>query len=333
MYCRACRGILDPFLWLGTIQLTGYLAPDEEARPSGPLTLCACAECRLVQLDHTTPRDLLFSRYWYLSGINETMRAELADVVDRANVWADAQARGEVVLDIGANDGTLLACYEGRGHAVRIAYEPALNLQPALHQHAEMVVADYFPNGYKQIKPFEGQVRIITSIAMFYAVDNLDPFLAAIKALLHRDGVWIVQLQDLDQMIAATAYDNICHEHLTYWSMSTFDTLLRRYELQVSHVERRAINGGSLRFYVQHTGKFVAPSVIDQREKEHGCDSWTALEEFARQVEHSKTQLRAALGIRRKAGQTIDLYGASTKANTLLQVCCLDRRWLRWAWE
>src|SRR5262252_1162898 len=334
MQCRACRGVLDPFLWLGSLQLTGYLAADEE-RPKSPLTLCACSDCRLVQLEHTTPRDLLFERYWYRSGINEMMRAELTDVVDHALAWCDAASRGEVVMDIGANDGTLLAAYEGRraGKVIRIAFEPARNLQPLLHEHAEMVIANYFPHGYKQIQALEGQVRIITSIAMFYAVEELDEFLAAVKALLHRDGLWIVQLQDLDQMIASTAYDNVCHEHLTYWSMSTFDRLAHRHDLQVSHVERRAINGGSLRFYVQHTGKFVSPSVIDQRAKERGCDSWAALEGFARNVEHNKTQLRAALGLRRKAGQTIDLYGASTKANTLLQVCGLNRSWLRWAWE
>jgi hypothetical protein len=341
MYCRACKGTLDPFLGLGSLQLTGYLAPDEERRPSIPLTLCACSDCRLVQLQVTAPRELLFERYWYQSGINETMRAELADIADHAIAWVTPQLQpGDVVIDIGANDGTLLAAYKGqpyKGHpftkVTRVAFEPAKNLRPALASHAELIISDYFPQGYQEIRAWEGQVQIITSIAMFYAVDKLHPFLAAISALLAPHGVWIVQLQDLDQMLRATAFDNICHEHLCYYTLGTFETLIAPYGLQVSHVTRRAINGGSLRFYVQHAGHLVSPSVPDQRAREQGCDSWASLEAFARSVEQVKAQIRAALALRRKHGQTIDLYGASTKANTLLQVCGLNRLWLRQAWE
>src|SRR5262245_26056125 len=110
MLCRACRNTLDPILDLGEIELTGFLGPDEEARPTAPLRLCACSACRLVQLDHTVPRDLLFTRYWYRSGVNEVMRAELESVVDEALSWVSLTPR-DVVLDLGANDGTLLHRY------------------------------------------------------------------------------------------------------------------------------------------------------------------------------------------------------------------------------
>src|SRR5262245_32527408 len=135
--CRSCGAMLDPFLDLGDLQLTGYLAVEEPARPTAPLVLAACSDCHLVQLLHTTPREQLFTHYWYRSGVNEVMRAELLDVVDDAVHRVDLLP-GDLVLDTGANDGTLLAAYpahETRLH--RIAYEPAANLQEVLRPHAE----------------------------------------------------------------------------------------------------------------------------------------------------------------------------------------------------
>src|SRR5262245_29277110 len=225
--CRGCRGAIDPFLDFGAVQLTGYLAPAEAARPSHALTVGACTECGLVQLTETAPQQDLYTQCWYQSGINEGMRAELSDVVRFALARVELRP-ADAVLDLGANDGTLLASYatEGWPKLMRIAFEPAHNLQDPLQQHAEMHFCDYFPDPYKAIQPLEGKIKIITSIAMVYGVDDLPTFLTAIAALLHEDGVWVVQFQDLAGMIHATAFDNICHEHLAYFSLATFSQLL-----------------------------------------------------------------------------------------------------------
>lgn len=331
--CRACAGTLDPVLALGAIQLSGYLSPEEVARPTAPLTLCSCRVCQLVQLQHTTTRDLLFEQYWYRSGVNEVMRAELHDVVESAVAMVGLAAK-DVVLDIGANDGTLLSQYAAYDWGLlRVAFEPAQNLQAQLARHCERLVPTYFPGRADQIRTLAGRVKIITSIAMVYAVDHLAPFFTAIQQLLHEDGVWIVQFQDLAGMIRTTAFDNICHEHLCYFSLQSFEALAATYGLRVVDVVPRAINGGSYRLSLRHVLHAANPSVRAMRAREAGCQDWAALERFAWQVEETKRQIRATLRARVRAGQTIDLYGASTKANTLLQVCGLDRQWLRQAWE
>lgn len=332
--CRSCRATLDPILDLGALQLSGYLAPDEPDRPRWPLVLGVCSACQLVQLRHTAPREQLFRHYWYRSGVNEVMRAELHDIVDTACAMVRL-TRDDVVLDIGANDGTLLARYPEAmsGRICRVAYEPAANLAALVRARAEVVLHGYFPDGYAQIQHLEHKVKIITAIAMVYAVEDLARFLAAIERLLHKDGVWIVQFQDLAEMLRATAFDNICHEHLTYLSLQSFSTLLTPYGLVVTYAERRAINGGSYRLFVQHAGRSVHPSVADLRMAEEGCHDWAALERFAWRVGEVKRQIRAAIDTRRALGQVIDLYGASTKANTLLQVCGLGEGEIRQAWE
>src|SRR5262245_61367617 len=297
--CRACTGPLDPFLDLGTPQLTGYLAPDDPPRPEVPLVLCACSDCKLVQLRHTTPRELLFSQYWYRSGVNEVMRAELMDVVREAVVRVGGLGRNDVVLDIGANDGTLLASYPNVAPRIsRVAFEPAFNLQAGLQDHADLIFRSYFPDGCAQLLDeyqLGGRVKIITAIAMVYAIDDLTPFLTAIATLLHEDGVCIVQFQDLDQMLRRCAFDNICHEHLTYLSLRSVEALLKPYGLVVTHVDRRPINGGSLRLTIRHEGWAPHQSVLRQRIEEEGCHDWGTLEHFAWRVEESKRQIRAAI--------------------------------------
>jgi len=339
--CRSCGGHLDTILDLGVLAVSNF--PDGEldvlASPRAPLDLCACTTCRLVQLRHTVDPDTLFrDHYWYRSGINETMRAELADVVAQGIAHVDRFAFSDFVCDIGANDGTLLAEY--RRHLVtrdvpRIAFEPARNLQSALAQHAEVHIADYFPPTRIEHRGLTGRVRILTSIAMFYDLDDPSRFVEGVRELLHPQGVWIVQFQDLHQMMRATAFDNICHEHLCYYSLQSFEQLIAPHGLTVVDAEVRAINGGSYRLYVKHTPAercVTQANVSKLRQWEADCQDWHALERFGWRVGEVKKQIRAVLDHLTDLGP-IDVYGASTKFNTLAQYCGLDGALIRQAWE
>lgn len=328
--CRLCGGILDSILDLGELALSDFVEKDKPLQRA-PLDLCACVDCTLVQLRHTTNPDLMFRKYWYLSSINETMRDELADIVQKALELVPLE-RGDVVVDVGANDGTLLSAYpEG---IVRIGYEPALNLQEALRQHATITVPRYFPDtGGRLMNTFERQVKILTSIAMFYDLDEPKHFVDAVARALHPNGVWIVQFQDLDQMTKATAFDNICHEHLVYYSLETFEDLIFRSGLKVVKAERRAINGGSYRLYVRHYQHDADPSVDALRHIESGCQEWTRFYHFGWAAGEVKKQIRGTLTHLLATGKTVDIYGASTKFNTLAQWCGIDGELVRQAWE
>lgn len=346
--CRSCGGRLDPVLNLGNLALSnfpsGEILTNTPIGERSPLDLCACVNCRLVQLQHTVNPDWMFKdHYWYRSGINETMERELADVVRQGIAHAGPIQLGDYVMDTGANDGTLLSFYRTHPetkHVPRVAYEPAQNLHLTLADHCEVLIRDYFPPVNPRIhSQLRGRVRILTSIAMFYAANNPHLFVKSVKELLHQEGVWIVQFQDLHQMMQATAFDNICHEHLIYYSLESFERLIAPHGLRVIDAEVRKINGGSYRLYVMHEDAAAnsrhlieLAEVRKLRQWENGCQDWHALERFGWRVGEVRQQLQAALEQIADRGP-IDVYGASTKFNTLAQYCGIDGKLVRQAWE
>lgn len=323
--CRSCDGPLYPFFDLGKIVPSDFLLPDAPDRPAIPLSLCVCDACQLVQLQHTTDPESLFRQYWYRSGINEIMRAELEQIV----VSLPGALGGKTVIDIGANDGTLLRHYAASVR--KIAFEPADNLIERCSQIADLTYHEFFPGPASACLP-NRSIDIATSIAVFYDLDDPRSFVAEIDRLLTPDGVWMVQMQDLAQMIEQRAFDNIVHEHLCTYSLQSFITLLDGYDLQVVQAERRAINGGSLRIYVQRRHILQRPLVKGLLDKEARLISPPMLEAFAWQAGQVRTQLQEMVHAASAQGP-IDLYAASTKSSTLLQYCGLDHTVIRQAVE
>lgn len=344
--CRVCETQLDPILSLGPLHISSFLAPLEEpSHPKVPLELTRCPHCTLVQLRHTTPPEWLYgpSQYWYRSGINETMRAELADVVEAA-CRVVSLAPYDQVLDIGANDGTLLACYPPK--IIRTAFEPSQNLLKELRQHAELVIPLPFPPPFFK-RDWEGRFQVVTSVAVFYDLEDPKKFCEAIKFLLAKEGVWIIQLQDLAGMLTSVAFDNINAEHLEYYSLVSLVYLLAPFGLQVVRVEPRAINGGSLRVFVAHVGSTLAHEIdpgyfgeqlhieeklglLLQSDPDLTQETFTR---FAGKIQTVKTQLRSLLVRAKAQGLVVDLYAASTKSSTLLQYCDITATLIRQAVE
>jgi hypothetical protein len=269
--------------------------------------------------------------------VNEAMRAELADIQQQA------QARlpyvldyHYLVIDIGANDGTLLSHYkqgeDDDQHPLRIAFEPALNLRDALDKHTEVSYADFFP-GEQSAQIASGGISIITSIAMFYDLDDPIAFVREIDRLLTQDGVWVVQFQDLAQQIETNAFDNFCFEHRGYYSLQTFMQTLVGTNLHVVDVERRAINGGSLRITVQRQHRPVSPVVAQLLAREAAWTSRRALELFTWRVQEVQRLVYEMVHSAKEITGAVDLYAASTKSSTLLQACGIDHRLIRQAVE
>jgi NDP-4-keto-2,6-dideoxyhexose 3-C-methyltransferase len=325
--CRMCNSPqLDPILSLGDLYLSAFPLPGEPLQKA-PLDWMICQACDFVQLRHSVPVEQLFRQYWYLSGINEAMRAELGDIVDQARTIIGPFQPGDSVIDIGANDGTLL---EKVGPVPRrIAFEPAHNLYHNLRQHCDLLVSDFFPGSAPEVGVV--QAKLITSIAMFYDLDDPFSFVQGIKRLLHPQGVWVVQFQDLLQMLQACAVDNICHEHVTYPTLKDLKRLCNACGLEVIDAERRAINGGSLRLYIRHVGMQPVPMRVHELlDKEAGI--YDLLQSFVHRVEESKRQIMELVTQARTLGP-VDVYGASTKFNTLSQYCGLDGSLIRYAVE
>lgn len=307
--CRSCDGAMFTVIALGDACVPGFIHPGEPDPPRVPLTLMMCRRCKLVQLGNTTPPEILYTKFFYRSSITETMRTHLKQIVAELTNEAKVIA-GDSVLDIGANDGTLLSNY---GENVRtVAVEPANNLRDECATRVNLVITDLFPT-----KQLNGErFQAISAIAMFYDVDEPLNFLAEVRRHLNPTGVFVVQMNYLDTMIRDCAIDNIGHEHLTYFNMTTLAPLLRAAGLEPYKVSRNGLNGGSFRVYCSQDGRNPDGSVEDliQEEIKSGRGS---LESILRMWEQAKL-IRTAIKKFVHNKQKVYLLGASTRGLTLL---------------
>ena len=331
--CRACNGPLRPILDLGNHRLNDFPAAgdDLESRREIPLVLMVCVDCSLVQLGHTVPPDWMYRTYWYRSAVNESMVAELRGIVKEAAAQVPLAAT-DYVLDIGANDGTLLAAYLSLPyHPIRAAVEPARNLHDHLSRYTDILIPEYFPTD--QLDRLAGRFKVITAIACCYDLEDPVAFFRQIARLLHPAGIAVVQFQDLLQQIHATAFDNIVHEHLEYYTLGSLLEICLDSGLQADRVQPSAINGGSLRVTLRRVEKGgkgrLMPTVAAQLLAEHeaglsveqiGRGDLSAFTFFRTRVSTICAHLQAILAVARSQGQVVDWYGASTKSNCTLQV-------------
>lgn len=320
--CRACGSSDIPtVLDLGMFAISDFLDSPDAFTDRAPLELVRCEGCTLVQLRHTVDRDRLYKRYWYRSATQPTMVSALQDVVRDATARV-ALDEGDAVIDIGANDGTLLRMYP-KG-VRRIAYEPAENLWPALQGRSWDSAVDivsvhgYFPQMVgDQLVGMEPGAKIITSCACFYDVNDPNQFVEGIKKSLHPEGVWINQMAYLPATLEIGNFGDFCHEHLTYWTADAFYRLLQRHDLSVEEFALNDVNGGSIRFTVRH-GEIVPLNLPLPH-------VWDVFEERIMRQRHEVIRtIQQLLG----QGKTIVGYGASTKGNTYLQYWGISPRWV-----
>jgi NDP-4-keto-2,6-dideoxyhexose 3-C-methyltransferase len=331
--CRSCGGELASVLSLGNIFVSNFVHPHESDGVRAPLDLVLCGSCSLLQLGHTVEPEILYQTYWYRSGTNSTMRGALANIATTAELLAHVAA-GDAVLDTGCNDGTLLASYESRG-AYKIGFDPAQNLAPFSRQVADKIVVGFFDAASYLQDPDLGARRpkVITSIAMFYDLDEPGRFVEDIKAVLHPDGVWVVQMSYLPLMMRDHEIGNVCHEHLTYYSLASFERVLAPRDMEIVDVELNDVNGGSLRAYVRNRSasasgfgdasyRALAAKRVDlmrEQEAQLRLGSADTYRDFAMWVGRIRDDVVGYIRTQAGQGRKVYVYGASTKGNTVLQ--------------
>jgi len=295
-----------------------------------PLELVRCAGeggCGLVQLRHSIDPAALYFDYGYRSGITHSMRDNLADITSKIDRLITLRA-GDTVLDIGCNDGTLLCSYQTAG-IDKIGIDPSTNVLEVARGKGLDVVNDYFSAAaYKKARP-EKPARAITSIAMFYDLEQPRGFVSDISSILADDGVWVIELSYLPFMLQKNSFDTICHEHLEYYSLSTLEWLFDKEGLAVQQIEFNEINGGSVRMFVRHQSAFDVPDDAVKRartgELTMALRDEQTYESFRDNVARVRSELQRALNDARANGKAVYLYGASTKGNTILQFCGINR--------
>lgn len=346
--CRVCGSdALVAVMDFGDQCIAGAFATpggDQVDETRYPLQLVRCDRtasddnCGLLQLRHTISGDALYASYWYRSGINRTMTENLHEIAAQANELVGGIAPGDIVVDIGCNDGTLLDGYAGfADDVICLGIDPSDVTRYAVAKGYD-VVNDYFSNAAMQSRHPGRKAKIITSIAMFYDLEDPNEFVADIAASLTDDGVWVSEFSYMPTMLEMNSFDTICHEHLEYYSLAVIERLFAKADLQVLRVELNDVNGGSIRLFAGRAGgRGMRPEhetrLAELRAKELaiGLDGGEPYEAFRKRAERVRDELRALLVRLKVEGKTVHIYGASTKGNTTLQFANIDNALVEYA--
>jgi NDP-4-keto-2,6-dideoxyhexose 3-C-methyltransferase len=291
-----------------------YVAREDPQGKAYSLRLMLCQRCTLLQLAEATPRDVLYhSNYGFKSGVNEAIVADLADVALYA---CEAFSNPSSWLDIACNDGTLLS--HVAPHVHRVGIDPMMQFAAEASRHGT-IVSDFFSPRY-----FTGQLfDVVTSVSMFYDLADPNEFVEGVREVLSTHGVWVIQQNYALDMLTSNAVDNICHEHVTYFTVRALWDLLHRAGLEINDVAYSSVNGGCFRTLVSHRGRrTVADSVWRalELESEAGLGDPRTYRDWMLAVRAELQRTSEFLADCKAAGKSVYVYGASTRGGTLLQL-------------
>ena len=209
-----------------------------------PLNLVYCNNCCLLQLEHTAPQEIMYKKYyWYKSGVTKTMRDGLKELY--LDIKKNCVIKsGDVILDIGANDGTLLKYFK-KDNIITIGCEPAKNLKNELKKNCHFLINDFWHTKHLKKIPNKFQkLKVISAIGMFYDLENPSEFIKHAAEALDDDGIFVAQLMCSHSMFKTNDLGNICHEHLEYYSYNSLKYLLEKNGLKMFKISENNINGG-----------------------------------------------------------------------------------------
>jgi hypothetical protein len=327
--CRVCGSDdLVKTLDLGEQALTGVF-PRSATAPigSGPLELVWCRNCTLLQMGSSyDPGEMYGANYGYRSGLNRSMVEHLKRKA-RALETLVGLKPGDTVLDIGSNDGTLLASYQEPGvHLVGI--DPTAEKFRHFYPSGATVIPGFFSSAIF-LAAGAAKARIITSISMFYDLEDPSAFVRQVGECLADDGVWHLEQSYMPSMLRTTSYDTVCHEHLEYYSLGVVNRMLKAAGLEIADVGFNQINGGSFAVTACRPGApyrrrpELVQWLLDQEER-MGFHTPTPYQDFEQRVFRHREDFQQLLRALRRGGARIMGQGASTKGNVLLQFCGFD---------
>ena len=327
-HCLLCKNKkLTKIFSLGNLYVSNFVVKSKIKKGiKAPLKLLHCRNCELIQLSHIAPQEIMYKRfYWYRSGVTKTMREGLKNIFDDSLKFVKIKKK-DLVLDIGANDGTLLKYYKNK--SITLGCEPAKNLQKELKKNCHYRMNNFwsFEEFLKISKKYKlPNPKIITAIGMFYDLEDPNKFIKDAALSLHDEGVFIAQLMCLKSMVAQNDIGNICHEHIEFYSLKSLKYLFESNGLEIFRIEENEINGGSFRIYCR---KYKSGSIKLPNENVKKM-----MKSFVKRAKLNKKLTMRFLNKRKSEGKSILLYGASTKGNTLLQYYGINSKLIPYAAE
>lgn len=313
---------------LGHQALTGVFprSPSEKIT-RGPLELVWCPDSGLLQLKHSYDSSEMYGdNYGYRSGLNQSMVDHLADKVAYLERRFPLNP-GDVVVDIGSNDATMLKLYAAQ-NIHRIGIDPTGKKFSQYYPPEIALIPDFFSaDVYRSVQ--SKPARIVTSIAMFYDLESPVNFARQIESILADDGVWHFEQSYMPSMLRLNSYDTVCHEHLEYYSLSVVKTILEMAGLRLVDVGMNSVNGGSFAVTATkahnksiQTNHAVINWLLGQEDR-MGLNTPRPYREFEERVFRHRDDLTRLIRSLKGDGKKILGYGASTKGNVVLQFCGL----------
>ena len=326
--CRACEEkSLRLFLPLGNQPLANsFLKSPEEFSEEQffPLDTHFCESCSLVQIPDVVDPEVLFRHYLYVTGTSDTIaqhnRAYAQSVTDM--LWLTGN---DLVVEVASNDGSLLRCFQDFG-VKTLGVDPATNVAAMARANGVETINEFFNlNTAQKIRAEYGPAKAVIGNNVLAHVDDTQNFLRGCKEVIGKEGLVIIEMPYLGDLLNRTEYDTIYHEHLCYFSVNSLMRLGESAGLVIVRMDHVPIHGGSLRMHaghveVRHTH---SPQVLEwaEEEKNRGFTNFSRYEQLARSVEHSRDSLVELLKRLKVEGKTVAGYGAAAKGNTLLNYC------------
>lgn len=325
--CRLCSSArLAQVLDLGQQALTGVFPRDrDEAVPVGPLQLCKCLDCGLVQLRHNYDLSQLYGEnYGYRSGLNQSMVRHLQQKVERLRKLVELR-EGDLVIDVGANDSTLLQSYPARGLEL-VGIDPSGPKFARFYPPHIKLIPDFFRAQLVRQRYPGRRAKVLTSIAMFYDLERPMNFVRDVAEVLDDQGIWVFEQSYLPTMLDTSSYDTACHEHLEYYALRQVQRMLDEAGLKIVDLEFNDVNGGSFSVTAAkrdarhpEVTRLVQSTLAEEHAR--GLDDLETFRRFSARVETHRKALVELLRRLQREGKKVLGYGASTKGNVLIQYC------------
>ena len=327
--CQVCgRAPLEPVLFLGYHVPVNWMRPvgaPLREEPAFPTRLVICPACHLAQIGFIVDQRVLFPPdYPYTTGTTQILRENFAQLADEVRGTIGIRPE-DLVIDIGSNDGTLLANFQRLGCRV-LGIEPTLKAQVANERGIPSMMAFFAPAVAAEARRLHGPARLVTATNVFAHIPDIHAIVEGIGALLAPDGLFISESHYFADLVATLQYDTIYHEHLRYYTVRSLSALLGRHGFRVIRAQRIPTHGGSIRVYAtRDPSAAVDGSVAALLAEEGGLVAGSPrLREFREQVLRSKLDLVALLRHLKQAGKRIVGLGAPSRASTLINYAGLD---------
>ena len=330
MSCKNCKSrTLKKIINIGNQPISSHFYTNKKkGLKNYCLDLYVCKKCNLVQFKSLAKLSHMYGlNYGYRTSLSPLMINHMHQKYLKLKKFL-IKKKGNI-LDIGCNDGTFLNFFKSLKNLSLYGIDPSAEKFKKYHSKKINLIVDYFKKDKINQKYKNINFDLITSFAMFYDIEDPNAFCKDIQKLLTKNGKWILELSYFPLLLKNLTYDQICHEHVTYYTLTTFENIIKKNGLKILDFKLNNINGGSIEITCSKKNAKYIPNIkkINLQKKIESKITNNSYKNFNQRVENIKKILN--LFLEKNKGDVIG-YGASTKGNIVLNHCGIDDKKLKY---